>query len=382
MKESGRKELTQSLKRLLAVGRQKLWKLKFWWREFVSRLKEVLIEGWTSLMFVSLSLLFALSERLPFFFLPFLFVLLLGLGLLVMSDHRFRKISLRSLSLKSFEAFKWDKVFNQMLLEGEKAVPNLLQILQARRKFHLSFFDSDLVSLLAIFGLGRLKAQDTVEHLVEFIKTKQVPVAEHVAAVWALGEIGDQKAIPALIPFLGDFRSVLFGFYETKMAFMKGIGLTKEEFRERCRWQVCDWAEEALMKLSPKIVTLFRKVVEEQDRDALFELAKEYRSETIAALTGLLDGRQKEWVFNAVWALRELKAVDALPKLRRLARRASSPLREYCQKVIAELEEFSRLPRAVGVGEIEMANLPAIPDPNAIPTENLPRPAAPEENSD
>lgn len=298
-----------------------------------------------------------------------------------MSNYRFRKISLRSLSLKSFEAFKWDKVFNQMLLEGEKAVPNLLQILQARRKFHLSFFDSDLVSLLAIFGLGRLKARDTVEHLVEFIKTKQVPVAEHVAAIWALGEIGDQKAIPALIPFLGDFRSVLFGFYETKMAFMKGIGLTKEEFREQCRWQVCDWAEEALMKLSPKIVTLFRKVVEEQDRDALFELAKEYRSETIAALTGLLDGRQKEWVFNAVWALRELKAVDALPKLRRLARRASSPLREYCQKVIAELEEFSRLPHAVGVGEIELANLPAIPDPSAVPTENLPRPATPNDKS-
>jgi len=301
-------------------------------------------------MFVSLSLLFALSERLPFFFLPFLFVLLLGLGLLVMSNYRFRKfrkISLRSLSLKSFEAFKWEKVFNRTLLESEKAIPNLLQILQARLKFHLSL-SPDPVSLLAIFGLGRLKARDTVEHLVEFVKTKQVPVAEHVAAIWALGEIGDQKAIPALIPFLGDFRSVLFGFYETKMAFMKGIGLAKEEFRERCRWQVCDWAEEALMKLSPKIVTLFRKVVEEQDRDALFELAKEYRSETIAALTGLLDGRQRDWVFNAVWALKELRAVDALPKLRRLAKIAGSPLREYCQKVIAELEEFSRLPRAVG----------------------------------
>jgi len=57
-------------------------------------------------------------------------------------------------------------------------------------------------------------------------------------------------------------------------------------------------------------------------------------------------------------------------------------LREYCQKVIAELEEFSRLPRAVGVGEIELANLPAIPDPNAVPTENLPRPATPEKRSD
>ena len=380
MKESGWKSVTQSLKRLSVVGKQKFLKLKFWWREFAPRAKE-LLEGGTSLIFVPFFLFFAFSEKLPLFSLPFLFAFFLGLGLLVMSDYRFRKISLRSLSLKSFEAFKWEKVFNQVLLEGEKAVPKLLQILQARRKFHLSF-DSDLVSLLAIFGLGRLKAQDTVEHLVEFVKTKQVPVAANVAAIWALGEIGDQKAIPALIPFLGDFRSVLFGFYETKMAFMKGIGLTKEEFRERLRWRVRDWAEEALMKLNSKIVTYFRKVVEEQDKDALFELAREYRSETIAALTGLLDGRQKDWVFNAVWALRELKAVDALPKLRRLARRASSPLRDYCQKVIAELEEFSRLPRAVGVGEIELANLPAIPDPNAIPTENLPRAATLEEKPD
>ncbi|MDT7893709.1 MAG: hypothetical protein RRA51_05260, partial [Armatimonadota bacterium] len=202
------------------------------------------------------------------------------------------------------------------------------------------------------------------------------------AAIWALGEIGDQKAIPALIPFLGDLSEVLFGFYEAKMAFMKGIGLAKEEFRERLRWKVRDWAEEALMKLKPEIVELFRKVVEERDKNALFELAKEYRSEIVAALTGLLDGRQRDWVFNAVWALRELKAVEALPKLRRLARWAGPHLREYCQKVIAELEEFSRLPRAVGVGEIELANLPAIPDPNAIPTENLPRAATPEEKPD
>ncbi len=380
MKESGWKDVAQKPKRLLAFGKQKFLKLKFRWREFVSRVKELLveelIEEWTLFMFVLLFLLFAFSEKSPLFSLLFLFLFLLGLGLLVMSDYRFRKISLRSLSLKSFESFRWEKVFNRLLSEGEKAIPNLLQIIQARRKFHLSFF-SDPACLLAIFGLGRLRAQNAVEHLVEFIKTKQIPVDEHVAAIWALGEIGDQRAIPTLIPFLGDLRSVLFGFYETKMAFMKGTGLKKEEFKERLQWQVRNWAEEALMKLNPEIVTLFRKVVEEQDKDALFELAKEYRLETIAALTGLLDGRQRDWVFNAVWALRELKAVDALPKLRRLARKASSPLREYCQKVIAELEEFSRLPRAVGVGEIELSNLPAIPDPNAVPTENLPRPATP-----
>jgi HEAT repeat protein len=194
-----------------------------------------------------------------------------------------------------------------------------------------------------------------------------------------LGEIGDQKAIPVLVPFLGNLISDRPA--DEKM-FAKGIAVTEDEFKKRWRWKVRDWAEEALMKLKPEIVELFRKVVEERDKNALFELAKEYRSEIVAALTGLLDGRQRDWVFNAVWALRELKAVEALPKLRRLARWAGPHLREYCQKVIAELEEFSRLPRAVGVGEIELANLPAIPDPNAIPTENLPRAATPEEKPD
>jgi HEAT repeat protein len=379
MKELGWEGFAQSLKRLSAAGRQKLLKLKFRWRGFISRLKEAVIDGWT--MFGLLFLLLALSEKLPPFCRLFLLVFLLGLALLsVVLYYRFGQISSHALSLKPSESFRWEKVFNRMLSEGEKAIPNLLQILQARQKIPL--FLPNPESLLAIFVLGRLKAQNAVEHLVEFLEAKQVQIDERVAAIWALGEIGDQKAIPALIPFLGDLSEVLFGFYEAKMAFMKGIGLAKEEFRERLRWKVRDWAEEALMKLKPEIVELFRKVVEERDKNALFELAKEYRSEIVAALTGLLDRRQRDWVFNAVWALRELKAVEALPKLRRLARWAGPHLREYCQKVIAELEEFSRLPRAVGVGEIELANLPAIPNPNAIPTENLPRAATPEEKPD
>jgi len=43
MKESGWKGVAQSLKRLSVVGRQKLWKLKFWWRGFISCLKETFL---------------------------------------------------------------------------------------------------------------------------------------------------------------------------------------------------------------------------------------------------------------------------------------------------------------------------------------------------
>ncbi len=394
MKESGRKELTQSLKRLLAVGRQKLWKLKFWWRKFVSRViyakeQEKLkkhLEIWTLIL---LPLLIVASPILPRWLFLFLFVIALGLTfLLSLGKTRFQQIYRQVLSLRPYASFvKWDEIFDRMLSEGEKAIPNLVQILQARRKL-ASTLEVEPASLLAIFVLGRLKAQEAVEPLIEFLRSEGVTWVEKFAAIWALGEIGNLKAIPALIPFLGDLgltwiHSGLEWFFFRK-EFARGMAVTEKEFRKQLRWkwQVRDWAEEALMKLDPKIVTLFRKVVEEQNKDALFELAREYRSEMVTALVGLLDDRQEDWVFNTVWALRELKAVDALPKLRRLARKAKSPLRDYCQKVIAELEEFSRLPRAVGVGETEMANLPAIPDPNAIPTENLPRPAAPEENSD
>jgi len=300
-------------------------------------------------------------------------------------------LSSRLLSLRPFNSFReWEKVFNRMLSEGEKAIPVLLQILQARRKSDF-LLSSEPASLLAIFVFGRLKTREAVEPLIEFLKFKAVPEVEKVAAIWALGEIGDPKAIPALITFLGCLGSDIFD-YRFEAIFAKGMTTTKEDFKERLKWEICDWAEEALTKLNSKIVVeIFKRTLEEQDKEALFEIARKYWSEVIAALTNVLDSqpegeeldsKRKDWVFNAVWALRELKAVDALPKLRRLAKIAGSPLREYCQKVIAELEEFSRLPRAVGVGEIEMANLPAIPDPKAIPTENLPRAATPEEKPD
>jgi hypothetical protein len=83
MKESGWEGFAQSLKRLSAAGRQKLLKLKFRWRGFISRLKEAMIDGWTSLMFVSLPLLFVLSEKLPPFCTLFLLVFLLRSGTFV-----------------------------------------------------------------------------------------------------------------------------------------------------------------------------------------------------------------------------------------------------------------------------------------------------------
>jgi hypothetical protein len=180
MKESGWKGFAQSLKRLSAAGRQKLLKLKFRWRGFISRLKEAMIDGWT--MFGLLFLLLALSEKLPPFCRLFLLVFLLGLALLsVVLHYRFRQISSHALSLKPSESFRWEKVFNRMLSEDEKAIPSLLQILQARQKIPL--FLPNPESLLAIFVLGRLKAQNAVEHLVEFLKAKQVQIDERVAAI-------------------------------------------------------------------------------------------------------------------------------------------------------------------------------------------------------
>lgn len=101
-----------------------------------------------------------------------------------------------------------------MLQNREEAIPIFLQILEAnRRSFLLVLWNFEKACLLSILGLGRLKAGEGVEILLRLLKTEDLEVdddylfAEKIAAIWALGEIGDQKATPALIPFLGDFRS-------------------------------------------------------------------------------------------------------------------------------------------------------------------------------
>jgi hypothetical protein len=122
MKELGWKGFAQSLKRLSAAGRQKLLKLKFRWRGFISRLKEAMIDGWTSLMFVSLPLLFVLSEKLSPFYTLFLLVFLLGLALLsVVLHYRFGQISSHALSLKPSESFRWEKSFQPNALRRRKS---------------------------------------------------------------------------------------------------------------------------------------------------------------------------------------------------------------------------------------------------------------------
>ena len=94
--------------------------------------------------------------------------------------------------------------------------------------------------------LGRLKAREAVEPLIEFLKSETIPEVEKVAATWALGEIRDPKAIPALIPLLGNSGSAWLRF---RKVFMKRMAITEEEFNKQLRWKwrVRDWAEEALM---------------------------------------------------------------------------------------------------------------------------------------
>ena len=397
MMKSGWEQIVQVSKRLRTVSRKVSVHFKFWWQGFCSS------KGWKIKLLpvflqVPLIILFCTTGEL---FWAILFVALcFPFWRTYVVYRNFQKISPHIWSL-GLDHKQWEGTFKQLLQNREEAIPIFLQILKAKRKsFLFVLWGFEKACLLSILGLGRLKAGEGVEILLRLLKTEDLemdddyPLAEKIAAIWALGEIGDQKATPALIPFLGDFQSTplsrplsrfLRDEYEPKRleeirkAFMEGIPATQWTQSDRFRWKVCDWAEEALTKLNPQIVTLFRKVVEEQDKDALFELSKGYRSEMIAALIGVLDNQEEDWVFNAVWALRKLKAVDALPKLRRLARKAGLPSREYCQKVVAELEMFSRLPRAVSASDIDLAKLPAIPDTNSVLTENLPRAAKPDE---
>jgi hypothetical protein len=85
---------------------------------------------------------------------------------------------------------------------------------------------------------------------------------------------------------------------------------------------------------------------------------------------------------NVAWALGEMGAIEALPKLRKMASAWFTPerLREACKRVIAKLEMLSRLPRPADLTAFATSNLPKPADLTELSTETLPRPAtAPKE---
>ncbi|MFA0781728.1 MAG: hypothetical protein YYHSYBAR_000119 [Candidatus Fervidibacter sacchari] len=284
--------------------------------------------------------------------------------------------------LGSFDPEVRQRAFRQ-LLQRKDAVSILLKVLDLPAdKNEFGEWDGEEAHLLVVEGLGKLRAKEAVPKLVEKLqRTNLRKMREKI--FWALGEIGDPQAIQVLVPFLGE----------------------KE-------------ANEALRKLGQgDFVDAFHKVLDSRDVDAVKKLRQwAYRREVAAAFIRVLNSplvaellrfrmlRMVEegssesdrdskllmiWqqtlkhTLNSIWALVQLRAIEALPLLERIGRRrlASIPKDEWqddpiiaeCFQAIKILKPFATLPRAASFVPEDISTLPRpAPAPEAPSTANLP----------
>lgn len=226
--------------------------------------------------------------------------------------------------------------------------------------------------------------------------------------IWALGEIGDRQAIPALIPSLGEWGEISGVAGES--LWKLGAGDVAGAFR-RLLWHR---DEQALTLLRPhqKAVTeaLFRLLVNlslwgallrvlfiENTMETLIVPSPSYRGTpalvatarqalTQSVLREVTKERRRSALTvacNAVWALGELGVVEALPLIEKLALNAALPklLQEECRKVLDKLSALATLPRPADSTAFSTETLPRLADTPKISTEALPCPV-PEKKSE
>ncbi len=270
---------------------------------------------------------------------------------------------------------KIGEAWEQVKASGQRAVPPLRQILRFPDLVNfvdVSDFDVMMARQSAALLLGRLKAKEAIPELLDALGDLDRDLC--AAALWALGEIGETQTVPNLVLLLGDWR----------WATVKWMDEPPE--RQKKSQRICDWAAEALTKLGEgELVRAFWGVLEEGDENALaFLRSHPHRKAIVEALTKVLEqaGTGVTRACNAAWALGEMGAIEALPKLRKAARNwfVSERFRQVCERAIAKLEMLSRLPRPADLTAFETSNLPKPADLTELSTETLPRPAtAPKE---
>ncbi len=247
--------------------------------------------------------------------------------------------------LGSRSAMRRDAAFSVLLHRGKEAVPIFVRLLSDPPWRVGAPFDWDdkVARMMAARGLGTLKASEGVDALVAALDDATFLVRE--AVIWALGEIGDPKAIPALLPLLGE------------------------------PLPDSDWARKALKKLHQgKIVDAWHKVLRERDETALQTL-RPWRMEIAEALLRGLERQtfSEPIALNAVWALKTLGVIGAFPRLQHLAHRHPSEwVRQACGQAAKELEMLTRLPKPATTLPPDIATLPRPASPQAVDFSRLP----------
>jgi len=287
--------------------------------------------------------------------------------------HWLRSLPLIVRQLGSHYGLQREEALKRLLRMGEKAIPFFLQAFKTPEdSAPYGDWSGARAHQYAIEGLGRLKVREAIDEVAKALNSSDASV--RATAAWFFGELGIKEAIPNLIPLLADEEKccVLCGSNKERVTLVKHV------------------AAEALRRLGEgELVEDFKRVLErERDEEALKQLRRwlpQYRHPIVRGLINALSNNNVFSASQAAWALGKLNAVEALPVLERLANSFRTPhmLRQVCKEVIPWLRLIATLPSPADLTSIRTENLPAIPDPNAIPTDTLPRPAiAPDENGE
>lgn len=254
--------------------------------------------------------------------------------------------------LGSLDERERKKAFEQIMTMGQSAIDAFLQVLQMpRKKAEIAKWNGVASAILAVEGLGRLKAKKAIPQLLMLLRSSEREVCERV--IWALGEIGDESVVPEILPFLGS-------------EFLNGT------------------TERALQKLGAgELADLFARAMR-QDKTAIEAIKKHPLRKAFVAgfIRALWNHEDISLIPNAAWALAELWAIEAIPAIRaQIGRWLPMEIHRACQQVLSKLETISRLPKAVSPSEIDTSVLPRPATATEISAENLPK-AATFENSE
>ncbi|MFN3421069.1 MAG: HEAT repeat domain-containing protein [Armatimonadota bacterium] len=259
---------------------------------------------------------------------------------------RLRSLPKLARQLGDLDDKKRKRAFEQLLSMGQSSVDAFLKILHApRKKEEIAEWNGLAATILAVEGLGRLKAKKAVPDLLKLLHGSERDVCERV--IKALGEIGERSVVPELLPFLGS-------------EFLNGV------------------TKETLHKLgADDLVDLFYRAMQ-RDKGAI-ELIRThpYRNAFIASfIRALWNWEDLSLIPNAAWALAELWAIEAIPALRaQVSRWLPTEIRQACKRALDKLEMVTKLPRAASYSEIDTSTLPRPATTIDIPVENLPKAA-------
>ncbi|MCX7967803.1 MAG: HEAT repeat domain-containing protein [Armatimonadetes bacterium] len=308
--------------------------------------------------------------------------LLLWFVLMFSPTVRFRHLGWR---LGDPDEGKRMQAFEQLLQKGDEATRVFVRILKEAPYESSKVWKSVHAHCLAAEGLGRLKAKEGVDALMEALKS---PFPEVVAtAIWALAQIGDERAVKAIVPlitsksavkrqkWLNDWtKDVLIGNgqFVPPLPIPDTIGAV---------------ASAALVQLGQAgLVGSFWKAWLKRDENAIKQLKvmKEFRKEITEALVTMLNFGSVSEAINAAELIGDLWAFDALPALKSKAMTLSTPerVRKVCLEVADKLDQLSRLPMPATATEIDTSTLPRPASATEIATDTLPSPAKLPRNSD